>query len=180
VSMTNSTDRVEIITSVQRSSPKTLTVSGRSGATTSVRWGFSKGRGKMRLVVVALMLLIAGATHAAAQQYQLFPASVAATNLKVEHQAVLVNTATGDIYTCLGTLALEKNGPRLSGLECQKGEIKAGSAPKGTVVLTIGAHIPPGPFTGVWHVDQANGDLSLCAKIPRGNWWYCGVAHLPH
>jgi hypothetical protein len=105
---------------------------------------------------------------------------VAATNLKEEHQAVLVNTATGDIYTCLGNLALEKNGPRLSGLECQKGEIKAGSAPKGTVVLTIGAHIPPGPFTGVWHVDQANGDLSLCAKIPRGNWWYCGVAHLPH
>jgi hypothetical protein len=46
----------------------------------------------MRLVVVALMLLIAGATHAAAQQYQLFPASVAATNLQVQHQAVLVNT----------------------------------------------------------------------------------------
>ena len=134
----------------------------------------------MRLVVVALMLLIAGATHAAAQQYQLFPASVAATNLQVQHNAVLVNTATGDIYTCIGTLALEKNGPRLSGLECQKGEIKAGSAPKGTVVLTVGAHIPPGPFTGLWHVDQANGDVSFCAKIPRGSWWYCGVAHLPH
>ena len=70
----------------------------------------------MRLVVVALMLLIAGATRAAAQQYQLFPASVAATNLQVQHNAVLVNTATGDIYTCIGTLALEKNVPRLSGL----------------------------------------------------------------
>ena len=79
----------------------------------------------MRLVVVALMLLIAGATHAAAQQYQLFPASVAATNLQVQHNAVLVNTATGDIYTCIGTLALEKNEPRLSGLGCQKGEINA-------------------------------------------------------
>jgi hypothetical protein len=109
----------------------------------------------MRLVVVALMLLIAGATHAAAQQYQLFPASVAATNLQVEHQAVLVNTATGDIYTCIGNLALEKNGPKLFGLGCEKGEIKTGSAPKGTVVLTVGAHIPPGPFTGLWHVDQA-------------------------
>ena len=65
-------------------------------------------RGKMRLVVVALMLLIAGATHAAAQQYQLFPASVDARNLQVQHNAVLVNTATGDIYTCIGTLALEK------------------------------------------------------------------------
>src|SRR5215470_10215076 len=64
----------------------------------------------MRLVVVALMLLIAGATHAAAQQYHLFPASVAATKLQVQHHAVLVNTATGDIYTCIGTLALEKNG----------------------------------------------------------------------
>ena len=52
----------------------------------------------MRLVVVALMLLIAGATHAAAQQYQLFPSSVAARNLQVQHHAVLVNTATGDIY----------------------------------------------------------------------------------
>jgi hypothetical protein len=145
----------------------------------SIRWGFSKGRGKMRLVVAALMLLIAGATHAAAQQYQLFPASVAATNLQVQHNAVLVNTATGDIYTCIGTLALEKNVPRLSGLGCQKGEIKAGSAPKGTVVLTVGAHIPPGPFTGVWHVDQENGDVSFCAKVPRGSWWYCGVAHLP-
>ena len=88
----------------------------------------------MRLVVVALMLLIAGATHAAAQQYQLFPASVAATNLRVQHNAVLVNTATGDIYTCIGTLALEKNVPRFSGLGCQKGEIKTGSAPKGTIV----------------------------------------------
>ena len=134
----------------------------------------------MRLVVVALMLLIAGATHAAAQQYELFPASVAATNLQVQHQAVLVNTGAGDIYTCIGTLALEKNGPRLSELGCQKGEIKAGSAPKGTVVLTVGAHIAPGPFTGVWHVDQANGDVSFCAQIPRGSWWYCGVAHLPH
>jgi hypothetical protein len=56
----------------------------------------------MRFVVVALMLLIAGATHAAAQQYQLFPASVAARNLQVQHQAVLVTTATGDIYTCIG------------------------------------------------------------------------------
>ena len=64
----------------------------------------------MRLVVVALMLLIAGATHAAAQQYELFPASVAATNLQVQHQAVLVNTGAGDIYTCIGTLALEKMG----------------------------------------------------------------------
>src|ERR1700750_1544447 len=107
----------------------------------------------MRLVVVALMLLIAGATHAAAEQYQLFPASVAATNLQVEHQAALVNTATGDIYTCIGNLALEKNGPKLSGLGCEKGEITTGSAPKGTVVLTVGAHIPPGPFTGLWHVD---------------------------
>jgi polyisoprenoid-binding protein YceI len=62
----------------------------------------------MRLVVVALMLLIAGATHAAAQQYQLSPASVAARNLQVQHHAVLVNTATGDIYMCTGTLALEK------------------------------------------------------------------------
>ena len=50
----------------------------------------------MRLIFVALMLLIGGATHAAAQQYQLFPASVAATNLQVQHHAVLVNTATGD------------------------------------------------------------------------------------
>ncbi len=64
----------------------------------------------MRLVVVALMLLIAGATHAAAQQYQLFPASVAATNLQVQHNAVLVNTATGDIYTCIGTLADQLRG----------------------------------------------------------------------
>ena len=134
----------------------------------------------MRLVVVALILLIAGATHAAAQQNQLFPASVAATKLQVQHQAVLVNTATGDIYTCIGTLALEKNGPRLSELGCQKGEIKAGSAPKGPVVLTIGTHIPPGPFTGVWQVDQANGDVSFCAQIPNGNSWYCGVANLPH
>jgi hypothetical protein len=133
----------------------------------------------MRLVVVALMVLIAGATHAAAQQYQLFPASVDATNLKVQHNAVLVNTGTGDIYTCIGTLALEKNVPRHSGLGCQKGEIKAGSAPKGTVVLTVGAHIPPGPFTGVWHVDQENGDVSFCAKVPRGSSWYCGMAHLP-
>ena len=133
----------------------------------------------MRLVVVALMLLIAGATHAAAQQYQLFPASVDATNQKVQHNAVLVDTGTGDIYTCIGTLALEKNEPRLSGLGCQKGEIKAGSAPKGTVVLTVGSHIPPGPFTGVWHVDQENGDVSFCAKVPRGNSWYCGMAHLP-
>jgi hypothetical protein len=143
----------------------------------SIRWGFSKGRGKMRSVVVALMLLIAGA--AAAQQHQLFPISVAARNLQVQHQAVLVNTATGDIYTCIGTLALEKNGPRLSGLACQKGEIKAGSAPKGSVVLTVGVHTPPGPFIGVWHVDQANGDVSFCAQIPNGNSWYCGVAHLP-
>jgi hypothetical protein len=110
----------------------------------------------------------------------LFPASVAATNLQVQHNAVLVNTATGDIYTCIGTLALEKKVPRLSGLGCQKGEIKAGSAPKGTVVLTVGVHIPPGPFTGVWHVDQENGDVSFCAKVPRGSWWYCGVANLPH
>jgi hypothetical protein len=86
-------------------------------------------------------------------------------NLQVEHQSVLVNTATGDIYTCIGTLALEKNGPRLSGLGCEKGEIKAGSAPKGTVVLTVGAHIPPGPFTGVWHVDQATGDVSCALKF---------------
>src|SRR5215510_16264037 len=128
----------------------------------------------MRLVVVALMLLIAGATNAAAQQYQLFPVSVAARNLQVQHHAVVVNTATGDIYTCTGTLVLEKNGPRLSGLGCQRGEIKAGSAPTGSVVLTVGTHIPPGPFTGVWHVDQANGDVSLCAKVPRGSWWYCG------
>jgi hypothetical protein len=67
----------------------------------------------MRLVVVALMLLIAGATHAAAQQYQLSPASVAARNLQVQHHAVLVNTATGDIYMCTGTLALEKNGMKI-------------------------------------------------------------------
>jgi len=133
----------------------------------------------MRLVVVALMLLIAGATHAAAQQYQLFPVSVAARNLQVQHQAVLVNTATGDIYTCTGTLVLEKNGPRLSGLGCRKGEIKAGSAPTGSVVLTVGVHTPPGAFIGVWHVDQANGDVSFCAQIPNGNSWYCGVAHLP-
>ena len=64
----------------------------------------------MRLVVVALMLLIVGATHVAAQKYQLFPASVAAANLQVQHNAVLVNTAMGDIYTCIGTLALEKMG----------------------------------------------------------------------
>ena len=134
----------------------------------------------MRLVVVALMLLIAGATHAAAQQYQLFPVSVAARNLQVQHQAVLVNTATGDIYTCTGTLVLEKNGPRLSGLGCQRGEIKAGSAPTGSVVLTVGVHTPPGAFIGLWHVDQANGDMSFCAQIPNGNSWYCGVANLPH
>jgi hypothetical protein len=36
----------------------------------------------MRLVVLVLMLVIAGATHAAAEQYQLFPASVAATTYK--------------------------------------------------------------------------------------------------
>ena len=63
------------------------------------------------------------------------------------------------IYMCVGTLALKKNGPKLSGLGCQKGEIKAGSAPKGSVVLTVGTHTPPGPFTGVWQVDQANGDV---------------------
>src|SRR5262249_46119792 len=134
----------------------------------------------MRLGVVALMLLIAGATHAAAQEYQLFPASVAATNLQVQHQAVLVNTATGDIYTCIGTLALENNGTRLSGIGCQKGEIKAGSATKGLAVLTFGTQIPRGPLKGVWHVDQTNGDVSLCPKVPRGRWWYCGEAHFPH
>jgi hypothetical protein len=115
----------------------------------------------MRLVVVALMLLIAGATHAAAQQYQLFPASVAATNLQVHNIMRFWRIRQQETFTCIGTLALEKNGPRLSGLECQKGEIKAGSAPKGSVVLTVGAHIPPGPFTGVWHVDQANGERAL-------------------
>src|SRR5262245_36911574 len=79
-----------------------------------------------------------------------------------------------------GTLVLEKNGPRLSGLGCQRGEIKAGLAPTGSVVLTVGVHTPPGAFIGVWHVDQANGDVSFCAQIPNGNSWYCGVANLPH
>jgi hypothetical protein len=37
------------------------------------------------------MLLIAGATHAAAQQYQLFPASVDARNLQVQHKGTSNN-----------------------------------------------------------------------------------------
>src|SRR5215831_6081692 len=45
------------------------------------------------LYMSALQMMegLAGATHAAAQQYQLFPASVAATNLQVQHNAVLAN-----------------------------------------------------------------------------------------
>jgi hypothetical protein len=84
----------------------------------------------MRLAVVVAMLLIAGAAHAAAQQYQLSPASVAATNLKVQHNAVLVNTATGDIYTCIGTVALKKMCRDSPDWDVRKGKLKRAQHPK--------------------------------------------------
>jgi hypothetical protein len=108
------------------------------------------------------LLLISSMVQAVAAQYEIVPWGSQHANDQDWHGALIVNTTTGSMLSCLSSA--NWNPPNALAGYCRRVTVTSGTMPVGPIAKS-GFNAPQtAGWLGIWRVDQTNGAVTFCVS----------------